>query len=193
MKKKTTKKKVYVGFSADILHKGHINILKIASKLGEVTVGLITDSAIADYKKFPFLDYKQRVVVLKNIKYVKKVIEQDSLDYRKNLLYLKPDYVVHGNDWKYGIQKKTRQQVIDTLKKWSGKLIEVPYSKNISSFQIKDKILEVANSPESRLSRLRRLIEAKKIVKIIESHNALTGLIIEDLKKIGRASCRERV
>ena len=98
------------------------------------------------------------------------------------MLFFKPDFVVHGDDWKVGIQKKTRQQVINTLKKWSGKLIEVPYSKNISPSQIKDKILEVGNSPESRLSRLRRLIEAKKIVKIIESHNALTGLIIEDLK-----------
>jgi len=164
------------------LHKGHIHILKNASKLGEVTVGLLTDSAISTYKKFPLLDYKQREVVLKNIKYVKKVVKQDSLDYRKNLLCFKPDFVVHGDDWKDGIQKKTRQQVINTLKKWSGKLIEVPYSKNISPSQIKDKILEVGNSPESRLSRLRRLIEAKKIVKIIESHNALTGLIIEDLK-----------
>jgi len=182
MKRKNNRKKVYVGFAADILHKGHINILKSANRLGEVTVGLLTDSAIATYKKFPFFDYKQREIVLKNIKYVKKVIKQDSLDYRKNLRHLKPDYVVHGNDWKYGIQKKTRQQVIDTLKKWSGKLIEVPYSKNVSPSQIKARILEVENSPESRLSRLRRLIEAKKIVKIIESHNALTGLVIEDLK-----------
>jgi len=182
MKRKINRKKIYVGFAADILHKGHINILKIASRLGEVTVGLLTDSAIATYKKFPILDYKQREIILKNIKYVNKVIEQDSLDYRKNLMFLKPDYVVHGNDWKYGIQKKIRQQVIGTLKKWSGKLIEVPYTKNISHLQIKDRILEVANSPESRLSRLRRLIEAKKIVKIIESHNAFTGLIIEDLK-----------
>ncbi len=112
MKRKINRKKIYVGFAADILHKGHINILKIASKLGEVTVGLLTDSAIATYKKFPILDYKQREIILKNIKYVNKVIEQDSLDYRKNLMFLKPDYVVHGNDWKYGIQKKIRQQVI---------------------------------------------------------------------------------
>jgi phosphoenolpyruvate phosphomutase len=98
------------------------------------------------------------------------------------LLFFKPDFVVHGDDWKDGIQKKTRQQVIDTLKKWSGKLVEVPYTKNISRSQIKDKILEIGTSPESRLSRLRRLIEAKEIVRIIESHNALTGLIVENLK-----------
>jgi phosphoenolpyruvate phosphomutase len=182
MKKKIHKKKVYDKFAADILHKGHINVLKTASKLGEVTVGLLTDSAISSYKKFPLLDYKQREIVLKNIKHVKKVVKQDSLDYRKNLLRFKPDFVVHGDDWKDGIQKKVRQQVIDTLKKWSGKLIEVQYTKNISSSQIKDKILEIGTSPESRLSRLRRLIKAKKIIKIIESHNALTGLVVENLK-----------
>ena len=105
-KKIKNRKKVYVGLSADILHKGHINILKIASKLGNVTVGLLTDSAISSYKKLPHLNYKQREIVLKNIKYVKKVVKQNSLDYRENLLRLKPDFVVHGNDWKSGIQKK---------------------------------------------------------------------------------------
>jgi len=182
MKKKIHKKRVYVGFAADILHKGHINVLKTASKLGEVTVGLLTDSAISSYKKFPLLDYKQREIVLKNIKHVKKVVKQDSLDYRKNLLRFKPDFVVHGDDWKDGIQRKARQQVIETLKKWSGKLIEVQYTKNISSSQIKGKILEIGTSPESRLSRLKRLIKAKKIIKIIESHNALSGLVVENLK-----------
>ena len=182
MKKKIHKKSVYFGFEADILHKGHINVLKTASKLGEVTVGLLTDSAISSYKKFPLLDYKQREIVLKNIKHVKKVVKQDSLDYRKNLLRFKPDFVVHGDDWKDGIQRKARQQVIETLKKWSGKLIEVQYTKNISSSQIKSKILEIGTSPESRLSRLKRLIKAKKIIKIIESHNALTGLVVENLK-----------
>ena len=182
MKKKIHKKRVYVGFAADILHKGHINVLKTASKLGEVTVGLLTDSAISSYKKFPLLDYKQREIVLKNIIHVKKVVKQDSLDYRKNLLRFKPDFVVHGDDWKDGIQRKARQQVIETLKKWSGKLIEVQYTKNISSSQIKGKILEIGTSPESRLSRLKRLIKAKKIIKIIESHNALTGLVVENLK-----------
>ena len=103
------KKKVYVGLSADILHEGHINILKKASKLGEVTVGLLTDSAIASYKKLPHLNYKQREIVLKNIKFVKKVLPQNTLDYTKNLLHLKPDYVVHGDDWKYWYSKKAQE------------------------------------------------------------------------------------
>ena len=177
------KKKVYVAFAADILHEGHINILKIASKLGEVTVGLLTDSAISSYKKLPHLNYKQREIILKNIKFVKKVLPQDSLDYTKNLLSLKPHYVVHGDDWKFGIQKKTREQVIKTLKKWSGKLVEPKYTKNILSSKIK-KIIELGTSPENRKSKLKRLIDAKKIVRIIESHNAFTGLVAENLKLI---------
>ncbi len=184
MKKNKNIKKVYVGFAADILHEGHINILKIASKLGEVTVGLLTDSAISSYKKLPHLNYKQREIVLKNIKLVKKVLPQDSLDYTKNLLSIKPHYVVHGDDWKFGIQKKIREQVIKTLKKWSGKLVEPKYTKNISSSKIKNKIIELGTSPETRKSKLKRLIDAKKIVRIIESHNAFTGLIAENLKLI---------
>ena len=184
MKKIKNKKKVYVGLSADILHEGHINILKKASKFGEVTVGLVTDAGIASYKKLPHLNYKQRKIVLKNIKFVKKVVPQDTLDYTKNLSLLKPDYVVHGDDWKSGIQKKTRKQVIKILKKWSGKLIEIKYTKNISSTKIKDKIFEVGTSPENRKSKLKRLIDAKEIVRIIESHNAFAGLIVENLKLI---------
>ena len=178
------KKIVYVGLSADILHEGHINILKIANKYGEVIVGLLTDKAIASYKKIPHLSYKQREIVLKNIKYVKKVIPQKTLDYRPNLKALKPSYVVHGDDWKIGIQKQVRLNVITTLKKWGGKLIEPKYTKNISSSAIKKNILKVGTSPDTRKSKLKRLMEAKNIVRILESHSALTGMIIENLKVI---------
>ena len=178
------RKKVYIGLSADILHEGHINILKIASKLGDVTVGLLTDSAISSYKKLPHLNYKQREVVLKNIKFVKKVIPQKTLDYRNNLKLIKPHYVVHGDDWKKGIQKKIRSQVIDTLKKWGGKLIEPKYTKNISSSLIKNDILKVGTSPDNRKSRLKRLMDVKDLVRVMESHSALTGLIIENVSVI---------
>ena len=133
-------KKVYVGLSADILHEGHINILKIAKKYGDVIVGLLTDKAIASYKNIPYLDYEKRKIVIENIKYVKKVIPQKTLDYVENLNLIKPDFVVHGNDWKSGVQKKTRSRVIKTLKKWSGRLIEPQYTKNISSTLIKKNI-----------------------------------------------------
>ena len=130
---KKNRKKVYVGLAADILHSGHINVLKTASNLGDVTVGLLTDSAIAIYKKFPYLNFNNRVIIVKNLKYVKNVIAQNSLDYVPNLKKLKPDYVVHGDDWRKGIQKKIRARVVKTLKAWGGKLVEPKYTKGISS------------------------------------------------------------
>ncbi len=175
------KKIVYVGLSADILHKGHINILKTASSYGEVCVGLLTDQAIASYKNIPYLDYKKRKVVIENIRYVKKVIPQKTLDYVENLNIVKPDYVVHGDDWKTGVQKKTRQRVIKTLKKWSGRLIEPKYTKNISSTSIKKEMSNIISLPKNRVSRLKRLMNSKDIVRILESHNALTGMIIDKI------------
>ena len=111
------KKIVYAGLAADILHQGHINILKKASKLGKVVVGLLTDQAIASYKKLPLLNYQQREVVIRDIKYVSKVIPQKTLDYRPNLVKLKPNFVIHGNDWKYGVQKKNKKSSYKNFKK----------------------------------------------------------------------------
>ncbi len=176
------RKKVYVGLAVDIIHEGHINILKKAHSYGDITVGLLTDEAIASYKNIPYLDFKRRKIIIQNIKYVKKVIPQKTLDYVPNLNLIKPDFVVHGDDWKTGIQKKTRERVIQALKKWSGKLIEPKYTKNISSTIIKNKIMEIGTIPQNRVSRLKRLLMSKDIVRILESHNSLTGLIIENLK-----------
>ena len=175
---------VYVGLSADILHKGHINILKTASTYGDVIVGLLTDKAIASYKNIPYLDYEKRKVVIENIKYVKKVIPQKTLDYVENLNFIKPHYVVHGDDWKNGVQKKTRARVIKVLKKWSGKLIEPTYTKNISSTSIKKEINNIFSLAQNRVSRLKRLIKSKDIVRILESHNSLTGIIIEKINVV---------
>ena len=177
-----TRKKVYVGLAVDIIHEGHINILKIANKFGDVIVGLLTDEAIASYKNIPHLNYKRRKIIVQNIKYVKKVIPQTTLSYVSNLNLIKPDFVVHGDDWKRGVQKQARKDVIKTIKKWSGRLIEPKYTKNISSTAIKNKILEIGTAPQNRVSRLKRLISSKGIVRILESHNSLTGLIIENLK-----------
>jgi len=164
---KSKKKLVYVGLSADILHEGHINILKIANSYGIVIVGLLTDEAIASYKNIPYLDFKKRKVVIENMKYVEKVIPQKTLDYVENLNLIKPDFVVHGNDWKTGIQKKTRQRVIKTLKKWSGKLIEPNYTKNISSTLIKSKITDIISSPQNRVSRLKSFLTQKTLLEYL--------------------------
>jgi len=176
------KKKVYVGMSADLLHPGHMNIIKEAAKIGEVTIGLLTDKAIASYKRLPYMTYNQRKEVVENVKGVKNVIPQEQLDYRPNLEKIKPDYVVHGDDWREGVQSKTREQVIETLSSWGGELVEVSYTKGISSTQINNSIKEIGTTPDIRRSRLRRLIAAKPIVRIMEAHNALSGLIIETLK-----------
>tara|TARA_E500000331_G_scaffold252468_1_gene242780 strand:- start:1940 stop:3247 length:1308 start_codon:yes stop_codon:yes gene_type:complete len=188
---KKFKKKVYVPLAVDFLHEGHINILKIAQKYGEVIVGLLTDEAIASYKSIPILNYKNRELLVKNLKYVSKVVPQTTDDYINNLNKIKPDFLVHGDDWKYDNRKRIRTKVIKTLKKWSGKLIEPRYTKNISSSKIKNKILEIATLPENRISRLKRLMLSKKIVRILESHNSLTGLIIENLKILNKNSSVE--
>jgi phosphoenolpyruvate phosphomutase / 2-hydroxyethylphosphonate cytidylyltransferase len=177
MKKKTA----YVGIAGDILHEGHINVLKIASKYGVVIVGLLTDSAIASYKRIPFLNYKSRELILKNLKFVHKVIPQNTLDYSENLIKIQPDFVRHGSDWKMGVQKKTRSKVIKVLKRWGGKLIEPIYTKNISSTILRNNILRSGITSEQRKSKLRRLINAKSITRIIEAHSALSALIVENL------------
>lgn len=184
-------KKAYVGMSADLVHPGHLNIIKEAEKLGDVTIGLLTDEAIASYKRLPHMEFEYRKQVVENIKGVKEVIPQSTLDYRPNLKKLKPDYVVHGDDWKEGIQKKTRQQVIDTLKEWGGELVEVPYTKGISSTQLNQALKEVGITPDQRVKRLRRLIDAKKIVRIIEAHSGLTGLIVENTQLEVNGEIRE--
>jgi phosphoenolpyruvate phosphomutase / 2-hydroxyethylphosphonate cytidylyltransferase len=179
-------KKVYIGMSADIIHPGHLNIIQEGAKLGTVTVGVLTDEAIASYKRLPYLDYEQRKLIVENLKNVDKVIPQHTLDYVPNLIDEKPDYVVHGDDWKEGTQKETRQAVVEALKVWGGKVIDIPYTEGISSTKLNEKIKSIGTTPEIRMKRLRRLIQAKPIVRILESHSGLTGLIIENTRvKVG--------
>lgn len=172
-------KTVYVAMSADLIHPGHLNIIEEARKLGEVVLGLLTDKAIASYKRLPALNYEQRKIIVENIKGVSRVIPQTTLDYVPNLREIKPDYVVHGDDWRTGVQQETRQRVIDALEEWGGELIEPPYTPDISSTQLNKAIKEVGTTPGIRLQRLRRLLEAKELIRALEAHNGLTGLIAE--------------
>lgn len=173
------RKKVYVAMSADLLHPGHINILEIASTYGDVVVGLLTDSAIASYKRLPLMTYEQRRAVVKSIKGVTEVVAQETLDYESNLVSLRPDFVVHGDDWRFGVQAKTRARVIDTLERWGGSLIEVPYTTGISSSKLIGAMKEIGVTPDVRRRQLRRLLDAKPLVTIVEVHSGLTGLIAE--------------
>jgi phosphoenolpyruvate mutase len=174
--------KVYVGMSADLIHPGHINILNFASGLGDVIIGLLTDKAISSYKRVPFMNYEQRYQVVNSLKMVTKVVRQDSLSYKENLIRIKPDYVVHGDDWNSGVQSGTRLEVIETIKNWGGKLIEVPYTKGISSSILNAEISSQAVDPITRLKSLSKLLESKRPLKFLDIHNALTGLIVEKTK-----------
>ncbi len=174
-------KTIYVPMGADILHSGHLNIIKTAKKYGEVIVGLFTDAAIGEYKRLPLINYKQRLEIMKNIKGVDRIVKQDTWDYSKNLKKIKPDFLIHGDDWKVGIQKQTRLNVLKLLGKWGGKLIEVPYTNENKIKISKNNISEIFFNPNTRVSRLKRLINSKKIVRFIEGHNPITGLLIENL------------
>ncbi len=184
-------KKVYVALSADLLHHGHINILKKAAELGDVTVGLLTDEAIARYKRLPFLTYEQRKKIVENIKGVSSVIPQETLDYTPNLKKLKPDFVVHGDDWKEGVQKEIRKKVISVLKDWGGKLVEISFTEDVSSTGLYNAIRKMGTTPYIRRKQLRRLLSIKPIVRILEAHNGLSSLIVEKTQIVQGSSIKE--
>jgi phosphoenolpyruvate phosphomutase len=174
-------KNVYLAMTADFIHHGLINIVNEAVKYGEVTVGLLTDKAISSYKRIPYLNYEQRERIVNNLKGVSRVVPQEEWSYVSNILKFRPDYVIHGDDWISGIQKRFRQEVIDVLKKTGGELIEIPYTKGINSTDLYNNIRAVGTTPEIRLKSLHRLIDAKPLVRILEAHNGLSGLIAEQI------------
>ena len=174
-----------------MIHPGHLNIISEARKHGRVVVGLLTDRAIASYKRLPFLSYEQRKVVVENIKGVDEVIPQETLDYVPNLRMIKPDIVVHGDDWRTGVQKETRERVIRTLAEWGGQLIEPKYTEGISSTLLHGELKRIGTTPEARLARLRRLLEVKDMVRVIEAHSGLTGLVAENTSVTRDSSARE--
>ena len=172
-------KKVYVGLSADLVHPGHLNIIQVARELGEVTVGLLTDEAIVSYKRLPFMSYEQRKIVVENIKGVHRVVPQKELDYVPNLRGLRPDYVVHGDDWATGVQKATRERVIAALAEWGGELIEPAYTEGLSGVKMANQLRQKGTTPEIRMNLFRRLMESKDILRVLEVQNGLCGLVAE--------------
>ena len=172
-------KTVYLGMIGDIMHPGLINIINEGAKYGNVMIGLFTDKAIATHKRLPYLTYEQRKNVIENIKGVSSIVSQDEWSYVPNLLKYKPDYIIHGDDWLQGPDKYIRDEVFKVMEKMGGKVIEIPYTKGISASALKEEIDSLGVTPQQRLSSLRRLISAKPVVRILESHNGLTGLIAE--------------
>lgn len=176
---------------ADLLHQGHLNIIRVARELGEITIGLMTDEAIASYKRLPYLNYEQRKAIVENIKGISAVVPQTTLNYEPNLRRLRPDYFVHGDDWRTGVQREARQRAIEVLKEWGGEVVEPAYTLGISSTRLNAAIREVGFTPDIRRQRLRRLLAAKPLVLALEAHSGLTGLIVENAQVEAGGQTRE--
>lgn len=173
---------VYMAFSTDIIHSGHVAILKKAARLGRVIIGILSDHVVASYRRFPLIPYEERKALIENLKEVYQVVEQRELSYKKNLLAIRPAYVVHGDDWREGVQKVIRDEVIEVLGTYGGELVEFPYSENNELMTIQQKMTNELSIPDFRRGRLKKIIEMKGCVNAIEAHNGITGLIAENTK-----------
>lgn len=182
MSKKPKKKTAYVAMATDVYHSGHINIINQATKYGEVIVGVLTDEAIATYKRSPFLNTIERMKIVENIKGVKRVVVQKTLDYTAILRELKPDYVLHGDDWRTGYMQIIREKVINVLGEWGGELIEVPYTRHLSGDKLSRHLSETLTTPFQRVARLKELLQLKPYIRAIDVSNGLTGIIAENVR-----------
>jgi len=178
----TAGKTVYMCFSTDIIHSGHIAIIKKATALGELIVGVLSDEAVIEYKRFPLLPFEERKSMLENLVGVSKVVEQKTLSYRENLEALKPDYVVHGDDWLVGVQQPIRDEVIEVLASYGGELVEYPYSKDDKYLALDKRAKLELSSPDARRGRLKRALAIKGTINAMEAHSGITGLIVENTK-----------
>ena len=173
---------VYLCFSTEYIHSGHVAIINKARRLGRLIIGILSDEAVSSFKRYPLIPYEERKALFANIAGVEKVVEQKTLSYKENLEALKPDYVVHGNDWIEGFQKPIRQEVIDVLAEYGGKLVEYPYSNNPMYKELDAAHRAEASMPDVRRGRLRKLINMKGLVTAMEAHSGITGLIVEKTK-----------
>ena len=180
--KRIENRTVYMCFSTDILHSGHFAIINKAKKFGRVIIGLLTDEAIVSYKRFPLVPYTERKSMFENISGIYKVVEQKTLSYKENLEKYKPDYVVHGDDWVTGFQQPIRDEVVETLNTFGGKLIEFPYSKNDAYEELEKRARAELSTPDVRRSRLKKVLAMKGTVTAMEAHSGLTGLIVENTR-----------
>lgn len=173
---------VYMCFSTEYIHSGHTAIINKARRLGRLIIGILSDEAVASYKRFPLIPFEERKALFENIAGVERVVEQKMLSYADNLRWLKPDYVVHGNDWVEGFQKPIRQEVCDVLAEYGGKLVEYPYTNNPKYKELDANHRSEASMPDVRRGRLRKLINMKGLVTALEAHSGITGLIVENTK-----------
>jgi len=173
---------VYMCFSTEYIHSGHVAIINKARRLGRLIVGILSDEAVSSYKRYPLIPFEERKALVENIAGVERVVTQNTLSYAENLRELKPDYVVHGDDWKEGFQKPIRQEVCEVLAEYGGKLVEYPYSDNPKYKELDANHRSEASMPDIRRGRLRKLINMKGLVTAMEAHSGITGLIVENTK-----------
>ena len=170
---------VYMCFSTEYIHSGHIAIIKRAKRLGRLTIGVLSDEAVASYRRFPLMPFAERKSLISNIAGVENVVEQKTLSYAENLRRLRPAFVVHGDDWVNGFQKPIRQEVIYILGEYGGKLVEYPYSSDPKYKEIDKMHRAELSMPDIRRGRLKKVIQMKGLVTAIEAHSGITGLIAE--------------
>lgn len=171
---------VYMCFSTDIIHGGHIAIIKKAQKLGKLIIGVLSDEAVVSYKRLPLVPASERKVMFENVAGVYRVVEQKTLSYRENLEKYKPTYVVHGDDWCNGFQKPIRDEVVSKLEEFGGKLVEFPYSSEDKYKDIEKRTRSDLAMPDIRRGRLKKVLDMKGLVTVMEAHDGLTGLIVEN-------------
>ncbi len=170
---------VYMCFSADVLHSGHIELIKKAKHLGKVIIGVLSDEAVAGYKRLPMVPFSERRVMFENIAGIYRVVEQETLSYRENLQKYRPTYVVHGDDWQTGFQRPVRDEVVSVLASYGGQLVEYPYSRDEKYEELENRVRVELSLPDVRRARLRKILAMKKTVTAMEAHSGISGLLVE--------------
>ena len=182
---------VYVSFSTDVLHGGHVELIRKAARLGKVMAGVMTDKAVASYKRFPLVSFEDRKLLFESLSDVDCVVAQDALSYRENLEKYHPDIVIHGDDWKQGFQKQIREEVLEVLRNYGGKLVEFPYSEDKRYRELDNRSRAELSTPDLRRGRLKKLLSMKGQVTAMEAHDGLTGLIVENTKVYENGAARQ--
>ncbi|SFU87081.1 phosphoenolpyruvate mutase [Butyrivibrio sp. INlla21] len=172
-------KTAYTCFSTDVIHAGHLNIIKEAQKYGKVVVGCLSDKASIRYNRFPTVPEKDRIEMYNNIEGVDSVVLQNDMLYDDVIEKLHPDYIIHGDNWTKGVESAIRSHVEKLVSAYGGQIIDVPYTYNEEVSKIDLQLKERLSMPEYRRKRLRQLIEMTPVVKVMEAHSGLTGLIVE--------------
>lgn len=172
-------KTVYMAFSTDVIHSGHLRLIELAAKLGRVIAGVLTDEAVVSYKRYPLLDYAERAAIIGNIKGISEVVPQDTLSYVPNLRKYRPDMVVHGDDWQQGLQQSVREETLRELQSYGASLVEYPYADREAYKLLEEASRDRLSIPDIRRGRLKKLLGLKDVVTAMEAHSGLTGLIVE--------------